>query len=130
MKKTDTKNRQKSGHRGRKHHVIQKGNYRVEGRLNQPKQKGASGSIQTKDGVHTSNTKTRHRKNAITRMPSLWGVAHNRTHTMGVYANYEKEKRTWHHERGMDRWNRRTEKIDRIYKENRIIPWNMNKDYV
>jgi ribonuclease HI len=41
---------------GRKHHEIQKGNYRVEGRFNQPMQKGASGGIQTKDGVHTSNT--------------------------------------------------------------------------
>jgi hypothetical protein len=41
---------------GRKHHEIQKGNYRVEGRLNQPKQKGASGGIHTKDRVHTSNT--------------------------------------------------------------------------
>jgi hypothetical protein len=31
--------------------------------------------IQTKDGVHTSNyTQTRHRKNAITRMPPLRGV--------------------------------------------------------
>jgi hypothetical protein len=33
-------------------------------------------------------------------------------------------------ERGMDRWNKRTENTDRIYEENRIIPWNMNKDYV
>jgi hypothetical protein len=54
---------------GRKHHEIPKENYRVERRLNQPKQKGASGGIQTKDGVHTSNTYTRHRKNAITRIP-------------------------------------------------------------
>jgi hypothetical protein len=30
----------------------------------------------------------------------------------------------------MNRWNRRTEKTDRIYEENRIFPWNMNKDYV
>jgi hypothetical protein len=42
----------------------------------------------------------------------------------------EREKRNQNHERGMDRWNRRTEKIDRIYEENRIIPWNRNKDYV
>jgi hypothetical protein len=35
----------------RLHHV-----YRVEGRLNQPKQKGASDGIQTKDRVHMSNT--------------------------------------------------------------------------
>jgi hypothetical protein len=33
-----------------------------------------------------------HRKNAITRMPLLWGVVHNRTHTMGVYGNYERER--------------------------------------
>jgi hypothetical protein len=38
------------------HHEIQIGNYRVEGRLNQPKQKGASSGIQTKDGVYTRNT--------------------------------------------------------------------------
>jgi hypothetical protein len=57
----------------------------------------------------------------------LWGVAHNRTHTKGVYGNYEREKRNRNHERGMDIWNRRT---DRIYEENRIIPWNMNRDYV
>jgi hypothetical protein len=63
-------------------------------------------------------------------MPLLWGVAHNRTHTMGVYGNYKKEKRNRNHERGMDRWKRRTENTDRIYEENRIIPWNMNKDYV
>jgi hypothetical protein len=37
---------------GRKHHEIQKGNYRVEERLNQPKQKGASGGIQIKEGTH------------------------------------------------------------------------------
>jgi hypothetical protein len=45
----------------------------------------------------------------------------------------EREKKYRIHERGMDvtdRWNRRTEKTDRIYEENRIIPWNMNKDYV
>jgi hypothetical protein len=30
--------------------------FRKEVRLNQPKQKRASGGIQTKDGVHTSNT--------------------------------------------------------------------------
>jgi hypothetical protein len=39
----------------------------------------------------------------------------------------EREKRYRNHERGMDR---RTAKTDRIYEENRIIPWNMNKDYV
>jgi hypothetical protein len=33
MRKTDAKNRRK-----RKHHEIQKGNYRVEGRFHQPKQ--------------------------------------------------------------------------------------------
>jgi DNA repair exonuclease SbcCD ATPase subunit len=42
----------------------------------------------------------------------------------------EREKRNRNHERDMDRWNRRTEKTDRMYEENRIIPWNMNKDYV
>jgi hypothetical protein len=45
---------------------------------------------------------------------------------MGVYGNYERKKKNRNHERGMDRWNRRTEKTDRIYEENRII----NKDYV
>jgi hypothetical protein len=59
-------------------------------------------------------------------MPLLWGVAHNRTHTVGVYGNYQREKKKWNHERGMDRLHRRTEKIDRIYEENRT----MNKDYV
>jgi hypothetical protein len=49
---------------------------------------------------------------------------------MGVYGNYEREKRHRNHERDMDRWNRRTENTGRIYEENRIIPWNMNKDYV
>jgi ribonuclease HI len=39
--------------KGRKHHEIQEGNYRVEVQLNQPKQKGVSGGIQR---VHTSNT--------------------------------------------------------------------------
>jgi hypothetical protein len=42
----------------------------------------------------------------------------------------KREKRNRNHEKGMDRWNRRTEKTDRMYEENRIIPWNMNKDYV
>jgi hypothetical protein len=42
MEKTNAKNRHER--------------YRVEGRLNQPKQKGASGGIQTKDGVHTRKT--------------------------------------------------------------------------
>jgi hypothetical protein len=46
---------------------------------------------------------------------------------MGVYGNYEREKRYRNHERGMDS---RTAKTDRIYEENRIVPWNMNKDYV
>jgi hypothetical protein len=47
---------------------------------------------------------TRHRKNAITRtrMLLLWSVAHNRTHTMGVYGNYEREKRKWNLEKHMD----------------------------
>jgi hypothetical protein len=49
---------------------------------------------------------------------------------MRVYGNYEREKRNRNHERGMDRWIRRTEKTDRIYDRNRVIPWNMNKDYV
>jgi hypothetical protein len=48
---------------------------------------------------------------------------------MGVYGNYEREKRNRNHERDMDRWNRRTEKTDRIYEQNRSIPWNMNKNY-
>jgi hypothetical protein len=26
-------------------------------------------------------------------MPLLWGIDHNRTHTMGVYGNYEIERR-------------------------------------
>jgi hypothetical protein len=26
-------------------------------------------------------------------MPILWSVAHNRTHTIGVYRNYERERR-------------------------------------
>jgi hypothetical protein len=51
----DRRKKQTQGTR-RKHYEIQKGNYRVEGRLNQPKQKRASDGIQTKDGVHTSNT--------------------------------------------------------------------------
>jgi hypothetical protein len=38
MKKTDTKNRQEKWAREKKHYDIQKGNYKVEGRLNQPKQ--------------------------------------------------------------------------------------------
>jgi hypothetical protein len=43
-----------------------------------------------------------------------------------IQGNYEREKRNQNHEKGMDRWNRKTEKTE----ENRIIPWNMNKDYV
>jgi hypothetical protein len=54
MKKTEAKIRQVGT--GKKHHEIQKGNLIVEGRLNHLKQKGASGGIQTKDKVHTSNT--------------------------------------------------------------------------
>jgi hypothetical protein len=49
---------------------------------------------------------------------------------MRLYGNYEREKRNQNHEKGMDRWNRRAEQTDRIYEENRIIPWSMNKDYV
>jgi hypothetical protein len=49
IKMTDAKNSQEQ-------HEILKGNYRVEGRLNQPKQKGASVGIQTKDGVHIDTT--------------------------------------------------------------------------
>jgi hypothetical protein len=59
-------------------------------------------------------------------MPLVWGLAHNRTHTLGVYGNYDREKRNRNHERGVDRWNRKTGKTDRIYEENRIIPLNMN----
>jgi hypothetical protein len=63
-------------------------------------------------------------------MPLLWGVAHNRRHTMGVYGNYEREKRNRNHERGMNmnRWNRTTGKTDRIYEENIIISWNRNNE--
>jgi hypothetical protein len=57
-------------------------------------------------------------------MPLLWGVARNRTHTMGVYENYERERTT------KQVWTDGTEGTDRIYEENRIISWNMNKDYV
>jgi hypothetical protein len=74
-------------------------------------------------------TRATHR-HVIIRLSLLWGVTHNRTPTMGVYGNYEREKRNRNHERGMDRWNRRTEKTDRIYEENRIIPWNINKNYI
>jgi hypothetical protein len=49
---------------------------------------------------------------------------------LGLDGNFEREKRNQNHERCMDRWNKRTKKNDRIYEENRIIPWNMNKDYV
>jgi hypothetical protein len=47
-------------------------------------------------------------------MPLRWGVAHNRTHTMGVYGNYEREKRNRNHERGMDRWKRLIEYTKKI----------------
>jgi hypothetical protein len=84
----------------------------VEGRLNQPKQKGASDIHNPdKDGVHTRAT-LRH---VIEKRP-----------TPGCRER-EREKRNRNHERHMDRWNRRTEKIDRIYEENRIIPRNMMK---
>jgi ribonuclease HI len=53
MKKIDAKNRQERWAQG--DHEIQKGNYRVEGRLNQPKQNRASGGIQTKDGTHNTH---------------------------------------------------------------------------
>jgi hypothetical protein len=56
MKKTDAKKQTRKMGTERKHHEIHKLNYSVERRLNQRKQKGASGGIQTKDGVHTSNT--------------------------------------------------------------------------
>jgi hypothetical protein len=49
---------------------------------------------------------------------------------MEVYGNYKREERNRNHEIGIDRWIRSTEKTDQIYEENRIIPWNMNKDYV
>jgi hypothetical protein len=32
---------------------------------------------------------------------------------MGVYVNYEREKRNWNQERGMDSWNRRTSERSR-----------------
>jgi hypothetical protein len=50
LNKTDAKTDKKGGH-----YEIEKGNYRVERRLNQLKQKEAIGGIQTKDGVHKSN---------------------------------------------------------------------------
>jgi hypothetical protein len=55
MKKTDTKNRQERWAQGENTMIFRK-ETRVEGRFNQPKQKGASGGILTKDWVHTSNT--------------------------------------------------------------------------
>jgi hypothetical protein len=33
----------------------------------------------------------------------LWGVAHNRTHTMGVYGNYEREREREEEERERER---------------------------
>jgi hypothetical protein len=51
---------------------------------------------------------------------------------MGVYGNYERsrERRENGTTKNIWTWDRRTEKTDRIYKLNRIIPWNINKDYV
>jgi hypothetical protein len=50
---------------------------------------------------------------------------------MGVYGNYDREKRNRTHERGMDRWNRRTEKTDRIYEKIGLFHGIcMNKEYV
>jgi hypothetical protein len=75
--KTDAKNRQERWAQGENTMRI-KNKYRVEGRLNQPKQKGASSGIQTKDGVHTRVT-LRH---VIEKRPTPECRFHNRTHTM------------------------------------------------
>jgi hypothetical protein len=62
----------------------------------------------------------------------LWDVAHNRTLWECMETTRERRetgtmKKVWTD--GTD-GTRRTEKTDRIYEENRIISWNMNKDYV
>jgi hypothetical protein len=52
-------------------------------------------------------------------MPHRWGVGHNRTHTMGVYGNYEREKRNRNHERGI--WTDGTEILKRLIEYSKKI---------
>jgi hypothetical protein len=55
-------------------------------------------------------------------MPLLWGVgvAHNRTHTMGVYGNYERENRNRNHV-----WTDGTEGLKRLIRRK----WDYSMEY-
>jgi hypothetical protein len=115
---------------GRKQHEIPKGNYRVEGRLNQPKQKGASGGIQTKGGVHTSNTLTHHIKTPSPKC-SFCGVSLSNKHILCECTETTRERRETRTTKEV--WTDGTEGLKKLIdytKKNRIIPWNMHKDYV
>jgi hypothetical protein len=49
---------------------------------------------------------------------------------MGVYGNYERDRRN---RTIKDVWidgTKGLKRLKKIYEENRIIPWNMNKNYV
>jgi hypothetical protein len=98
MKKTDTENRQERWAQGEN---------TMRFRKETIEWKDDSTNLSRKEQVvvsrlRTGYTRATHR-HVITRKPLLWDVAHNRTHTIGVYGNYEREKRNRNHVKGMDR---------------------------
>jgi hypothetical protein len=103
MKKTDAKNRLERWAQGEN---------TMRFRKETVDWKNHSTNLSRKERVVVSRLRTGytpHRHVIEKTLSPEWGVAHNRTQTMGVYGNYEREKRNQNHERGMDRWNRRTE---------------------
>jgi ribosomal protein L37AE/L43A len=114
----------------RKHHEIQKGNYKMEGRLKQPKQKRASGGFQIKDGVHTSNTyRYVIEKKTTTPECPFCGVSLITEHISWECTETTRERR----ETGTTKevWTDGTEGLTKrieYFEENRTIPWNMNKN--
>jgi hypothetical protein len=63
--------------------------------------------------LRTGYTRATHR-HVITRLSVLWGVAHNQTHTMGVYGNYEREREISETETTKEVWTNGTEGLKRL----------------
>jgi hypothetical protein len=110
---------------GRKHNEIQKGNYRVKGKLNQPKQKGASG------GIQTGYTRATHR-HVIEKTPSseclFCGVSFTTEHILWACTETTGERR----ETGITKevWTDGTEGLKRLIEYTKKIGlFHGNKDY-
>jgi hypothetical protein len=117
MKKTDAKNRQESWGQGEN---------TIRVRKETIEWKDGSTNLSRKEQVvvsrlRTGYTRATHR-HVIEKTPSpecpLCGVSLTTKHIYGSVGNYEKERereeKNRNHERFMDRWNRRTEKTEKI----------------